>query len=164
MAADQNINQFKQGRAVGDLDLNFFGGENVISCRYNPEDTSTNKLIAGETVKLADLGSSDSAGLPIITKRTADTDTIFGTVVRSLKDSSFAPGDRLEIAVNGAVMNLRASAAINRGTKVSGVVATPGNIAAVGTNAYLGYTLDKASAANDIVRVMIQADAVTAGA
>lgn len=164
MAADQNINQFSQGRAVGDLDLNFFGGENKISCRYNPEDTATNKLVAGETVKLVDLGSSDSAGIPIIAKRTADTDTIFGVVVRSLKDSSFSPEAIVEIAVNGAVMNLCASAAINRGVKVSGVVATPGNIQAVGTKAYLGYTLDKAVSANDIVRVMIQADAVTAGA
>lgn len=164
MALDQNINQFKQGRAVGDLDLNFFGGENVISCRYNPEDTSTNTLVAGETVKITDLGANDVVGVPIVTKRTADTDTIFGTVIRSKKQASFAPGDIVEIAVQGAVMNLRAGAAINRGVKVSGVFGTPGNIAAVGTNAYLGYTLDKASAANDIVRVMIQADAVTAGA
>lgn len=164
MALDQNINQFKQGRAVGDLDLNFFGGENVISCRYNPEDTSTNTLVAGETVKLTDLGANDVVGVPIVTKRTSDTDTIFGTVIRSKKQASFAPGDIVEIAVQGAVMNLRAGAAINRGVKVSGVFGTPGNIAAVGTNAYLGYTLDKASAANDIVRVMIQADAVTAGA
>ena len=160
---DQNINQFKQGKAVGDLDLNFFGGEHVISCRYNPDDTSTNTLVAGETVKLTDLGTSDVEGIPIITKRTADTDTIFGCVIRSLKQSSFEPGDVVEIAVQGAVMNLRASAAISRGTKVSGVYGTPGNIAAVSTNAYLGYTIDKASAAADIVRVMIMADAVTAG-
>jgi hypothetical protein len=160
---DQNINQFKQGKAVGDLDLNFFGGENVISCRYNPSDTSTNRLVAGETVTLADLGASETAGIPVVTKRGADTTAIFGCVKRSLKKAEFKPDDIVEIAVFGAVMNLRASAALNRGVKVSGIYGTPGSIQAVSTKAYLGYTLDHAAASGDIIRVMIQADAVTAG-
>jgi hypothetical protein len=159
----QSINSFKQGKAVGDLDLSFFGGEHVISCRYNPDDTSTNRLVAGETVKITDLGSSDVIGPPIITKRTADTDTIFGVVKRNLKQAEFKPGEIVEIAVKDAVINLVASAALNRGAKVSGVYGTPGSVQAVGTKAYLGYLLDKA-AQGDIVRVMVEADAVTAGA
>ena len=65
MAVDTNINQFKQGKAVGDIDLNYFGGESIISVRYNPEATSTNRLIAGEAVMLKDLGADDVAGPPI---------------------------------------------------------------------------------------------------
>lgn len=158
---DTNLNQFKQGRAVGDIDLNFFGGESVISCRYSP--SGTGNLVAGEAVKLVDLGADDVVGPPIIDKRAGDTVAIYGIVKRSLKQATFAPGAIVEIAVEGTVMFLRAKAALARGVKVSSEVATAGNIQAIGTKAYLGYTLDKAVNANDIVRVFVKADAVTAG-
>lgn len=161
MAVDTNINQFKQGRAVGDLDLNFFGGASTISCRYSPEGTGD--LIAGEAVKLLDLGADDVVGPPIIDKRAGDTTAIYGVVIRSLKQSAFAPGAMVEIAIEGSVMFLRAGAELARGVKVSAVKATSGNIQAIGTKAYLGYTLDKAANTSDIVRVFLKADAVTAG-
>lgn len=160
MAVDTNINQFKQGKAVGDIALGFFGGESVISVRYNP--SGTGDLVAGETVRLVDLGSSDLAGVPIIDKRATDLQAIFGVVKRSLKQAKFEPGDFVEVAINDTVMYLKAAGALNRGVKVSGVAATPGSIQAIGTKAYLGYTLDKAGS-GDIVRVMLKPDAVTAG-
>ena len=162
MAVDTSLNQFKQGKAVGDLDLNYFGGGTTITCRFNINAGSTT-LKAGEAVKLTDLGSDDLAGVPIVAKRTADTDAIFGVVKRSLKQSSFEAGDMVEIAIEGSVMFLLAGAALNRGVKVSTTFGTSGTLVAAGTKAYLGYTLDKASAANDVIRVFIKADAVTAG-
>lgn len=160
MAVDTNINQFKPGRAIGDLDLNYFGGEHVISCRYNPEGTGN--LKAGEAVALVDLGADDVVGPPIVGKRATDLIAIFGIVRRSLKQAEFEPGDIVEIAVSDAVIFMKTAAALARGAKVSAVQATTGSVQAVGTKAYLGYLLDKA-AQGDIVRVMIKADAVTAG-
>jgi len=160
MALDTNVNQFKQGKAVGDIALNFFGGESIVSVRYNP--SGTGNLKAGETIRLVDLGASDLAGAPIIDKRTTEIQAIFGVVKRSLKQAEFEPGDFVEVAIFGAVMYLKASAALARGVKVSGGIATPGSIQAIGTKAYLGYTIDKAGS-GDIVRVMLTPDAVTAG-
>jgi hypothetical protein len=162
MAFDTNINQFKQGVAIGDLDLNYFGGESRISCRYNPEATSTDRLKAGESVLLKDLGADDVAGPPIIDKRGTELVTIFGTVVRSLKQSEFAPGDIVEIAVSGACMFLKASGALSRGVAVTPVLATVGSVKAVSTKTHYGITLDKIADAG-IGRVLIQADGVAVG-
>lgn len=162
MAVDTNINQFKLGKAVGDLDLSFFGGEARVSCRYNPEATSTDRLVAGESVILKDLGADDVSGPPIIDKRGTELVTIFGTVVRSLKQKDFAPGDIVEIAVSGAVMWLKASGALARGAAVTPVLATPGSVKAVSTKTHYGITLDK-MADTAIGRVLIQADGVAVG-
>lgn len=162
MAVDTNINQFKQGKAVGDVDLNYFGGEAIISCRYNPEATSTNRLIAGESVKLKDLGADDVAGPPIVDERATELETIFGTVKRSLKQAEFKPGDMVEIAVSGAVMFHKAAGALARGVAVTQVLATPGSIKAVSTKTHYGITLDKI-ADGAIGRVLIQANGVAVG-
>lgn len=163
MAVDTNINQFKQGKAVGDIDLNYFGGEAVVSCRYNPEATSTDTLVAGESVMLKDLGADDVGGPPIIDKRTSEhLSTIFGTVKRSLKQATFSPGDMVEIAIGGACMFLKASGALSRGAAVTPVLATAGSVKAVSTKTHYGILLDKA-ADGDIVRVLIQADGVAVG-
>jgi hypothetical protein len=161
MAADQNMNQFAQGRAVGDLDLAYFGYENVISCRYNP--AGTGNLVAGESVMLFDGGASDVAGPPSVDKRAADhSSPIYGTVRRSLRKAEILPGETVEIAIAGAAMFQKASGAMNRGARVSPVLATPGSVAALGTNTPYGILLDKA-ASGDIVRVLIQADGYSVG-
>lgn len=161
MAADTNMNQFAQGRAVGDLDLAYFGYENVISCRYDPDGTGN--LVAGESVMLKDGGANDVSGPPTIDKRSSEhTSTIFGTVRRSLRKAAFEPGDTVEIAVAGACMFLKASGAMNRGVAVTPVLATPGSVKAVSTKTHYGILLDKA-ADGAIVRVLIQANGVAVG-
>jgi hypothetical protein len=162
MALDTNINQYEIGRAVGDLDLSFFGGEARVSCRYNPEATSTDRLKAGESVLLKDLGADDVAGPPIIDKRGTELVTIFGTVVRSLKQSEFKPGDIVEIAVAGAVIWAKAAGALARGVAVTPVLATVGSVKAVSTKTHYGITVDKIADAG-IGRVWIQANGVSVG-
>ena len=161
MAVDTNLNQFKQSAAVGDLDLSFFGAENVITVLFDPTDT-THKVYGGQGVSLKDLGADDSSGAPIVGYRAADTASIFGVRVRSLKDAYTEGKGLMEVAIDGAVMWFKASAALNRGVKVSLVFGTPGSVQAAGTKAYLGYTLDKVSSGG-MVRVMLRCDAVTAG-
>jgi len=157
-----NLNQFKLQQEVGSLDLTFFSGEQVVSCLYDPTETATVTLVPGEAVSLTDLGADDIPGAPIIGKRADDAAVIFGTVVRTTKKATYYPGDYLEIAIRGCAMVFKSANALNRGVSVSAVQATPGNIQAVSTHAVLGYTLDKV-AAGGLGRVMITADAVTAG-
>lgn len=157
-----NINQFAPEGAIGELDLSFFGGENIISCRYNPDATSTNRLVAGESVILKDLGATDSVGAPIVDERGTELVTIFGTVRKSAKKKEYKPGDLVEIAVAGAVMRLKASGALARGVAVTPVLATPGSVKAVSTKTHYGITLDK-MADGVIGRVLIQADGVSVG-
>lgn len=156
-----NMNVFRPEVAVGDLDLNYFGGENVVTIKFDPTDSST-KVYAGQGVTLKDCGADDVAGVPIVGTRAADTTAIFGVRRRSLRQSYNAQNEEFEVAIKGAVVWFKASAALNRGVKVTLDRATPGNVKAAGTLAILGYTLDKV-AQNGMVRVMLTCDAVTAG-
>lgn len=161
MAADTNINQFKPGRAVGDLDLAYFGYECVVSCRYDADGTGN--LVAGESVMLKDGGANDPLGPPLVDKRSSEhTSTIFGTVKRNMRQAAFEPGDTVEIAISGSCMILKASGALNRGVAVTPVLATAGSVKAVSTKTPYGITLDKA-ADGDLIRVLIQADGVSLG-
>lgn len=157
-----NLNQFKLAQEVGAVDLTFFGGENIVSCLYDPTETSTITLVPGEAVSLVDLGANDIPGVPIIGKRTLNSAAIFGTVVRQTKLATYYPSDKIEIAINGCPMWFKSAGALNRGVEVSAVVATPGNVQAVGTLAKLGVTLDKI-ASGGLGRVLINSDGVTAG-
>jgi hypothetical protein len=157
-----NINQFNLEPAIGEIAGSFIGGENIISCIYNPDATSTNRLIAGESVKLANPATSEATGNIYVDERATELEAIFGTVIKSAKQKEFKPGDAVKIAVSGAIMRLKASGALNRGVAVTPVLATPGSVKAVSTKAPYGVTLDKI-ADTAIGRVWIQADAITAG-
>ena len=158
-----NINQFAIESAIGELDLSFFGCENIVSCRYNPNATSTNRLIPGESVMLKDLSTADTVGAPIVDERAAEhTSTIFGTVVKATNKKEYKPGDIVQIAVAGAVIRLKASGALARGVAVTPVLATPGSVKAVSTKTHYGITLDNI-ADGAIGRVLIQANGVAVG-
>ena len=144
----QNPNQFGQTVEKGLLDL-VIGG-NIIPCRvYSSEATP---LVRGQAVKLHDT----AGGTPIVTAVTADTDKIFGYVPYSQKDISHAAGASLEIAFQGALVYLEASAAIARGAKVMAVVS--GNKVATATagKSIVGFAFDKAAADGDLVRIYLQ--------
>jgi hypothetical protein len=157
-----NINQYKIEAAIGEIAGSMLGGENIISCIYNPDATSTNRLVAGESVKLTNPSTSEAAGNIYVDERASELETIFGTVVKSAKQKEFKPGEPVKIAVSGAIMRLKASGALNRGAAVTPVLATPGSVKAVSTKTHYGVTLDKI-ADTAIGRVWIQADAVAVG-
>jgi hypothetical protein len=158
-----NLNQFKLAHEIGDVDLTFFGGENIMSVLIDPTETSTDEYTPGMGVTLIDLGSSDQQGIPIVHKRTLNSQAIFGTVKRSTKWSKAYPGQTIEIALAGCPMWFNSVAGALRGAEVSLDVANPGNILAKTVNrASLGVVLDKI-AANSLGRVLIQADGITAG-
>ena len=152
-----NTNQFNQTAVVGMIDLNTNPNASIFTMRYDSEATSTLRIINGEGVQLKDLGANDPLGVPFVDKRAADTDGIFGVKIFSTKENSDAPGEVFEVAGQGAVMWLEASAAIARGGIVALVIATEGQVVTRTTEEILGVALDKAKAANDLIRVFITA-------
>jgi hypothetical protein len=157
-ARDQlNQNQFKQNAVVGQLDETTGQNNFVMDVRYNSEATSTNTLEPGEGVKLADLGSNDPGGNPFVDERTADGDAIYGVKIFSTKENLDSPGDVFSVAMEGAIIYMNASAAIARGALVALVRATEGDVVTRTTEEILGIALDKASAADDLIRVKITA-------
>lgn len=151
-----DINQFALSQVQGALDLQIHSS--VMSCTVDAAETT--QLVAGQAVKLASTGG----GTPKVLACTAATDKVFGFVVRNLKDISRGAGESLEIAMAGSVMYMTAGAAVTAGAYVELVYATNKVITSAGVNPIIGYSLDKATADTDLIRVMVMnADAVLAG-
>lgn len=156
----QNMNQFKQTPVVGSLDLATNSNPAVFTCRFKDvSETAGTTMVPGEGAKLVDLGASDFISPPIVDER-ATTDEIFGVKLYSTKENAAVDNDIVQIAGDGAVVFMNAGAAIVRGAKVELVDATPGNvITSAGTNKILGVCLDKATAADQVVRVLVKVEA-----
>lgn len=144
-------NQFKQTPEVGTLDLRIPGAS--ISCQVDADQATA--LVPGQAVAIVD----SAGGVPKVEALAADTDVTFGFVVRNLKDIDFPAEKPVEIAFYGAVMFMKAGAAIARGAFVEFDVSDNEVITAAGTNPSVGIALDKAGAADDIIRVLIQTPA-----
>lgn len=149
-------NQFRQGQAVGQLDLTTNPNPSVTPVTYNP-DGSGDDIVAGTGLKLVDLGASDSVGDPIVDVRTADADAIYGVLVFDTKGGTKEVGNRITVAKVGSIMVMNSNAAILRGAKVALVLATPGDVVTLTSEALFGLALDKASAADELIRVEVKA-------
>jgi hypothetical protein len=150
-----HTNQFTPTAYPGQLDLQTNPNPFVLSCRYNPQDTSTYTLLAGEGVVLTDLGANDAKGLPIVAKRTHNYDLIFGVKVARTKENTTAVGGVVEIAGYEAVVYMQCSGAVARGERVSLVLASPGQVATIAAGYQeFGFALDK-GANGELIRVQI---------
>lgn len=151
----QNMNQFTKTAVAGSLDLVASGNNTVFTVRLNPSYAGDG-MVPGEGVDLVDLGASDiSGGLPIVGVRALDTTSIFGVKITNTKKNTAEAGEVIQVAGKGSVIWMNASEAIPRGSEVALVLATPGDIAIADTETVLGRTIDKASAADQLVRVLI---------
>jgi len=143
-----DLNQFSITTEQGALDLSI-GVENSFVCQVSASQAGT--LVAGQAVKI-----EDSAGATIkILATTANTDIVFGFVVRDLKKASWTADEPIRIASTGVVLYMTAGAAIAKGANVEIVSATKKVITSAGVNPISGKSLDKAAADNDLVRVYI---------
>lgn len=143
-------NQFNQSQVLGQLDLQHNG--NVISAQIDV--SSAGGLVPGQPVKLVDTAN----GIPLVVEAGADTDDIFGYIQYGIRNSSYGVGDHVSIALvnGGAAMYLNSNAAIARGANVKAVIGTPGNVATATTGTTIvGRALDKATAANQLIRVLM---------
>ncbi len=87
---------------------------------------------------------------------TSGGDDTFGFVVRNLKDQNFPAFARLEIALRDSVMFLTSNGVIARGAVVENVFATPGQvIASAGFNPVIGWAVDAATGAGQLIRVFL---------
>jgi hypothetical protein len=159
-AVSITTNEFKQKNAIGTLDLTTNPNPSVLYCRYDYTNLATATIIPGTGLILVDLAGNDAIGPPIVDTRTLDADAIEGVLIYDPKKATKDIGDVVAVAQFGAVVFMEASAAISRGAKVALVLATPGQVVTLTTEALLGKALDKAAAAGDIIRVQILAQGV----
>ena len=151
-------NQLVQSPVLGAMDLRF--NSNNISVEIDV--SSAGGLVPGQPVKMVD----SAGGVPKVVECAADSDDVFGFLIFDLKSSVYNALDKAEIAlVNGAgVMYMNSNAAIARDAQLAIVSGTPGNVqtaVALSGKTIIGRAFDKATAANQLIRViMLPAKAV----
>lgn len=142
-------NQFAQTPEKGQLDL--MAGGSVITCQVDA--TQSQALVPGQAVTCVD----SAGGVPKVIAAAADTADVFGFVKFSFKDQDFPAGAAVEIAIfRGSVMFMQSSAAIARYAQVMPVIAGQKVATAAGAGKRIvGRALDKATAADQLIRVLI---------
>lgn len=147
MTVYQNLNQFAQTPIKGDV----AGVPNpsTLSCQLTTASSNTPK--AGYLVKLI-AGTANT----ILVEQAGPTDVPFGFIVFNPKKDTYAAGDQMEVAISGSVINLETAGSFNRGQNVE-FVTSGGRVQVYGgTNNICGVALDTATAAGQIVRVLVR--------
>ena len=154
----QNMNQFNQTPVIGDLDLQTNPNPATFTCLFKDKsETADTTMVPGEGAKLIDLDASDISGVnPIVDERALVSDPIFGVKIFNTKKNESVDGEIVQIAGEGAVVFMNSGAAILRGAKVELVLATPGNVVTYSSGSEFGVCLDKATAADQTIRVLIK--------
>lgn len=144
----QELNQFAQTDVRGRVDLKGMGN-NVISAVINSEVAED--VYSGDAVEIL----ATSKGLPEV-KPLTSSGNVFGFVRYNAKRVKLGAGDRVELAIDGAVMVMAASATINAGAEVAYDYATGLIETATSGDKVIGIAID-AIAADSTGRVMIKA-------
>lgn len=146
-------NQFQQSSYLGVVDLPY--STNTIPCQVDSSETGT--LYPGQAVKMYDR----AGGVPKVVACSANSDDVFGFINFNIKSTSFSAQDPLEVSSDANVMFLYATEAISRGVKVSLDLSTRGGVRPATSgdtgDEIVGYAIDKASAAGELIRVKIKA-------
>ena len=147
MSVYQNQNQVAQGPIKGGLSA--VPNPATISCQVTLASSST--LYGGTAVTLVD-GTANT----ILVDKASATQPIFGFVVLNPKKPSHAAGGKVEVALAGSVMEMEAAAAFSRGQLLE-IVATGDKVQLwANVNVAIGVALDTATAAGQLVRVLIR--------
>jgi hypothetical protein len=143
-----NINQFGISSVQGQIDL-LGTPSNVITCQVDSSQATA--LAQGAPVKL----STTAGGVPKVVGLAANTDVTFGFIARNVKDQTYAANSYCEVALINTVMQMTSGAAITRGAKLEVVYTTNKVITNAGTNPVVGFALDTATGADQLIRVYI---------
>lgn len=145
----QLSNQFAQSPELGQIDLSMAGGQ-CIGAQVDASQATP--LVAGQAVKLVD----SVGGVPKVVAATTTDDEVYGFIAYNQKTNSYSAGDRVDLlAFGGGVLYLNSSAAIARGAHVMIDPATAGNVQTVAAGKRIvGHALDKATAINQLIRVV----------
>lgn len=144
----QNINQFAQTPVQGMMDLML--NPAVVSAQI--DTTSAGGLVPGQAVKMVD----SAGGIPKVVECAADTDDVYGFIVYDIKSSVYAVGDKVEVAsMRDNCMYMTSSAAIARNASVEIVISGQKVATAATGKRIIGRAFDKATGANQLIRVVI---------
>lgn len=159
-AGANNPNQFSQSAMPGSLDLQSNPNPEVMTFRLNPSSSYTDGIPGAVPLKLVDLGSTDTDGVPYVDVADALTDSTIGVSVLGTKAGLTLPNELLQVAGPGAIVRMGAKAAINRGLQVITDASVGGLVQTIvgKTGKVLALTMDKATAANQLIRVKILCD------
>ncbi len=149
-------NQFNQSPYLSMLDQRF----NFDTLSVEIDATQATSLFAGAAVKIVD----SAGGVPKVIGCDADDDDVFGFINYDVKTISYAAFSMAEISQLGNCMYLYATGAIARGVQVSLDVTTNGGVRSAAGNTgdtIVGYAYDKATAAGQLIRVMLGARFLT---
>jgi hypothetical protein len=151
MATYQNSNQFLQTPVLGQVSE--VVNPSIISVKINPSSAAT-KIQAGQAVKIID-GTANEILADVVASATADK--VFGVIVYNPKKNTYVKGDTVEIAMEGSVLFMETSAAVARGATVATDWTGPTvAVDAVASHQQTGLALDKATAANQLIRVLVK--------
>lgn len=148
------MNQTRITKSKGELAFSRLIGENL-ACTVNPSLSLSLSVTPAQAVKLVPQ-SSATADAPLIITPASPTDDILGFAIKGLRSDTYHAGDQLDVAIDGAIMMMEASGAINAGkrvginTSVQIVDATTAHVAQI------GILLDQAINSGDLVRVLIK--------
>lgn len=148
----QQLNQFSMATLKGVLSMIF--SPNTISVTVDPDSTAT--LVPGSFVKL-----TTTAGKAIQVDVAAATDVAIGVVVANQKKISFVANDSVSIAIDGSVITLEASAAINRGVGLEYVASGAKVKTNAGVNPVCGIALDPAAGNGSLFRALVRCASIT---
>lgn len=149
MSVFLNQNQFAQTPVIGMVEN--VPTPSIISVQIDPASSSSNLKVGlpvAITTAAANTIPVDAAGLTALK---------FGVIVYNPKKNVYSPGDMVEIAQDGSFIWLETSAAITKGAKVQQDPTNSQVLTLVsGTNAMIGYAMDTATAANQLIRVQLK--------
>jgi hypothetical protein len=153
----QPMNQFAQASILGLVEL--VPSPNVINAQILPTSVAT-AIQVGSAVKLVD----GTAGAILVDVCTGPTDgPVYGYIGYNDRKNVYVAGDFVEVCAELSVVTMKTSAAVARGALVASTAATtsadPTVATAVSTNYVGGVSLDKATAANQLIRVQVKPSA-----
>jgi hypothetical protein len=143
-------NQFALTPFLGTVDQRY----NYNTKTVEMDATLVAPVYAGQAVKIVD----SVGGVPKVIAVTADADDVFGFINYDVKSKLYAKGDMAEISQAGNVIYLYATGAIARGAQVTLNAALVGYVAqkvASSGDDIVGWALDKATAADQLIRVQL---------
>lgn len=144
----QNLNQFELSPEIGDAFFSPYEGLPT----FRLVKTSINTLTTGDFVKVV---NGDSIGMVDCEKVAELTDSVNGTVIRSINQRTFKAGEEVTVACSGVYVWLMADAEINAGSDVMAVIGSAGHIITrTSTNTIVGIAM-KHAAANELVPVKL---------
>ena len=152
----QSPNQFSQQSYVGMVDL-LSGPTNIVAAQIDASVANGtdpwNIVLPGQAVKLV---ANTAGGVPHIAPCSSNTDHCIGYVTYAFKDKSYPAGTNCEAGMWGTAMWLISTAAITQGSQVCLDVSQVGGVQPTGNSSVIvGMALDGASAAGQLIRVML---------